>query len=172
MGKKKKPSKAVQSKLIVPGSESQPKTQLLVPDSDVGKTTARLSVPGVEGQAEVPKPSLVVEEVPQEQAQAPLVAEEEGEQSTVISEDPVEAIVEEVAPVKVTAMVPPPPEPEMVEEIVEEFAAAPVEEVVEPVVAVAMSAPPELVEDPAVVAEEQPAGEAVVEPQAEFVEGV
>ena len=121
MGKKKKPKpkagQAINSKLIVPGAEAGRKSQLLVPGDGVGKSSTRLSIPGAE--------------------QAGIAAGQ-GDHFTVINEDTGESVVEESAPVKITAMVPPPE----AESEAEYF--PPIEEQpIEPVAPVAMVAPTE-----------------------------
>jgi hypothetical protein len=130
MGKKKKPKpkagQVINSKLIVPGTEAGRKSQLLVPGGGVGKSSTRLSIPGAEQAAQ---PTLVTDAE---------VAAEQGDHFTVINEDTGEAVVEESAPVKITAMVPPPE----AESEAEYF--PPIEEQpIEPVAPVAMVAPTE-----------------------------
>jgi len=168
MGKKKKPNPALQSKLIIPGVESKPKSQLLVPDADVAAPGARLSIPGAGGQPGSPRPILVEEGIAPEGA--PVDADEAGDQFMVINEDaaaPAEE-EEEPAPVRITAMVPPPvePDPQADVEAFQETAPVAEEEFAEPVVAVALPDPSE----EEIFAEESPVEQEQAYAQPEYAE--
>ena len=117
------------------------------------------------------------------QPEVPAAGEEPVDQFTVINEDTGHAVVEEPAAVKITAMVPPTPEPETEpavddEDPPEESVAVHEDEVVEPVIAVAMAAPPAFAEEPVeeiaaagdYLAEEPPAQPEYADPQPEYAE--